>query len=593
MVPQTSFGPRRLIFRSKATFKNFLALRKKFSSDNGPTEAVLPENVENSMNEENGLTSNNVNGNGNVELSVKEKLKMPAKERFSENSDGWTIVREGDAEVLFPSLDKVFYNPVQEFNRDISSRVLQVFADEQAAKQGETENQGITVLEALAASGLRSIRFAKEVRGLKSVVANDWSKQAAENIKRNVSHCNIEDTVQPHCGDAAMLMYQHRSPKLRFSAIDLDPYGSPSPFLDSAVQAVSEGGLLSVTATDMAILCGNSPESCHAKYGAVSLKSKACHEIGLRILLQAIESHANRHGRYIQPLLSLSVDFYCRVFVKVWSGQQKCKESTSKLGHVYQCTGCEALAFQRLGIMTPHKNGLHIKFGLPPGPPVDRKCKFCNQSFHIGGPIWLAPIHDRTFVTTLFEHIRDCGRPLGTMDRIVGVLSMVLEELEDVPLYYDLSRLCNITKQSQGRITAYLSAFLNAGYRVSLTHANKKGLKTDAPNEFIWAMMRAWAKSQGKGTSENLAPNTPGRTIMESGDPLDSTINFEEHPLANPDSRKKSLKRFQMNPEANWGPKTKSKTSLLGDTEISKAIRNQSKKSKHRDKEPSKKPRLE
>ena len=37
-----------------------------------------------------------------------------------------------------------------------------------------------------------------------------------------------------------------------YEAVDLDPYGSPSQFLDTAVQAVSEGGLLLVTATDMA-----------------------------------------------------------------------------------------------------------------------------------------------------------------------------------------------------------------------------------------------------------------------------------------------------------------------------------------------------
>ena len=37
-----------------------------------------------------------------------------------------------------------------------------------------------------------------------------------------------------------------------YEAVDLDPYGSPSQFLDTAVQAVAEGGLLLVTATDMA-----------------------------------------------------------------------------------------------------------------------------------------------------------------------------------------------------------------------------------------------------------------------------------------------------------------------------------------------------
>ena len=76
-----------------------------------------------------------------------------------------------------------------------------------------------------------------------------------------------------------MVMYENRAREKRFHAIDLDPYGSPHMFLDGAVQSVAEGGILLVTCTDMAVLCGNSPETCYAKYGALSLKSKACHEM--------------------------------------------------------------------------------------------------------------------------------------------------------------------------------------------------------------------------------------------------------------------------------------------------------------------------
>merc|ERR1712142_1285984 len=83
------------------------------------------------------------------------------QERFSQNSDGWTVVKEGQAEVLFPSLNDVFYNPVQEFNRDLSIAVIQAQAvSKDSASQnesGQVTGGGITVLEALAASGLRSI----------------------------------------------------------------------------------------------------------------------------------------------------------------------------------------------------------------------------------------------------------------------------------------------------------------------------------------------------------------------------------------------------------------------------------------------------
>lgn len=40
-----------------------------------------------------------------------------------------TIIREGKAEIRL-STDKVFYNPVQEFNRDLSIAVLCVFTSE-------------------------------------------------------------------------------------------------------------------------------------------------------------------------------------------------------------------------------------------------------------------------------------------------------------------------------------------------------------------------------------------------------------------------------------------------------------------------------
>ena len=174
--------------------------------------------------------------------------------------------------------------------------VIQNFIDTKPSeKNGEIkEIGGVKVLEGLAASGLRSIRFAKELTGVKKIVANDWSRQAVESIERNAHHNNVRDLVEPHNGDAALLMYQHKATKDRFDVIDLDPYGSPTPFLDGALQAVTEGGLLCVTATDMAVLCGNSPETCYTKYGAISLKSKACHEFAVRILLQCLESHANR-----------------------------------------------------------------------------------------------------------------------------------------------------------------------------------------------------------------------------------------------------------------------------------------------------------
>ena len=282
---------------------------------------------------------------------------------------------------------------MQEFNRDVSIAAIQQYLNIRS-KELEAHNlkdNGVKILEALSATGLRSIRYAKEISGVKEIIANDLSKRAVDSIQSNIKANEVDNLVTSSHSDATMVMYNNRKKEDRFDVVDLDPYGSPTPFLDGAVQAVSEGGLLCVTCTDLAVLgefglkihrsvlvtilfsypllniyyfkiaAGNSPETCYTKYGAIPLKSKACHEMALRIVLQSIESHANRYGRYIVPLLSLSIDFYVRLFVRVCTGQKQCKKSTSKLGYVYQCTGCETINTQPLGLLIKEDNSNNIK----------------------------------------------------------------------------------------------------------------------------------------------------------------------------------------------------------------------------------------
>lgn len=221
-------------------------------------------------------------------------------------------------------------------------------ADDRTA--GVYYEDGLRILEGLAASGLRSVRFCKEIPGVREVVGNDFSYDAVATMKENIELNDVSHLMTASCEDAAMLMYKaSREPNQLFDVIDLDPYGGPTKFLDGAVQAVKDGGLLCITCTDMAILCGNSSEKCFAAYGAMSIKSNSCHEMALRIVLRTIDSYANRYAKYIVPLLSVSVDFYCRVFVRVYSGAQKAKESASKSAMLYECTGCGAYKLQPLG----------------------------------------------------------------------------------------------------------------------------------------------------------------------------------------------------------------------------------------------------
>nr|CAI5836983.1 unnamed protein product [Callosobruchus analis] len=505
---------------------------------------------------------------------MKNNKNMDSQQMPS-NSNGTPIKVISEGSATISTSGAVFYNPVQEFNRDISIAVISTFVNNykeelKAAKgqQAGTENNKLTILEALSATGLRSIRYAKEIPGVDRVIANDISTKAVEDIKQNVVKNNVEHIVSVSHSDASMLMYQHRKGD-QFDVIDLDPYGCPSHFLDSTVQAVKEGGLLLITATDMAVLAGNSPETCYSKYGAISLRIKSCHEMAVRILLQCIESHANRYGRYIVPLMSLSADFYIRVFVRVFSGAKKCKFSATKLSHVYHCTGCDSFTLHPLIISKTDKT--HTKFGIPSGPPVSKNCEECKHPHHVGGPIWSAPIHSHEFVKKLLEPVPDS---LKTHRRIAGVLRLILEELLDEPLYYTLDRLSGTLHVEMPSMMVLRSALLNAGYKVSFTHMHKTSIKTDAPKKVVWDIMRCWAK-QHPVSQKRLIEGTPAFNILNL-EP-DKEYSFKIHAQANPESRKIGCLRFQENPAPHWGPGCRA-TAMVGEQKIQKSVKNQGKR---------------
>jgi len=197
----------------------------------------------------------------------------------------WETIVEGLAKVQFRK-GEVFYNPVQAVNRDLSVLVLQDFVQTRRAELEEARRkrelaaeaekrelsgrekafnsiaqEGFTVLEGLSATGLRSIRYKKEIEGLGKVIANDIDDTAYEAIRRNIA---LNDGVEVDASmmDAVEIMMKHRTKQTQFHIVDLDPYGSASVLLDSAVQAVADGGMLCVTCTDGPVLGGNSPEVC-------------------------------------------------------------------------------------------------------------------------------------------------------------------------------------------------------------------------------------------------------------------------------------------------------------------------------------------
>ena len=127
-----------------------------------------------------------------------------------------------------------------------------------------------------------------------------------------------------------------------FDVVDLDPYGTALPFLDGALSTLTNDGLLCVTFTDMAVLCARKPSVCFYRYGATPLGKPYCHEQALRMVLYTINTMANRRGKVVKPLLSLTADFYIRLFMQVENAPSKCHESILKYSNILQCSFCDS-----------------------------------------------------------------------------------------------------------------------------------------------------------------------------------------------------------------------------------------------------------
>ena len=100
---------------------------------------------------------------------------------------------------------------VQEFNRDLSILCLRYFLKNYVPSSNalfDHSTQGgaggglarPNCFEALSASGLRSIRYAKEIPQLKAIVANDISKKAVAAIERNIEVNQVQEKVKASHG---------------------------------------------------------------------------------------------------------------------------------------------------------------------------------------------------------------------------------------------------------------------------------------------------------------------------------------------------------------------------------------------------------
>jgi tRNA (guanine26-N2/guanine27-N2)-dimethyltransferase len=383
------------------------------------------------------------------------------------------IVREGEVELVVPRLEAfvaspseyapskapVFYNPAMELNRDLAVLALQTYQ--------KIRGEEIVVCEPLAGCGIRGIRYAKEVKGVKKVLMSDLNPKAVKLARFNAEINGLSKQVSIEKEDANLVLSVHAAPRKRFGFIDIDPFGSPAPYLDSAVRALRDKGMLALTATDLAPLCGVHSKACMRKYGGKPLRTEYCHELAVRLLAACLARNAAKHDIGIRIVFSHSTDHYIRLYATAEYGAKKADKTLRNLGYVVHCFRC----FHREVIT---QDSL---FGFP------LECRECGMKLETAGSLWIGEIVDKAFCGLMMEEAN--RRRFKQHKRILKLLSTIYDEAELPPTYFVVDKICGRLKINVPPLEKVVRFLKSRRFKAGKTHFNSRGVKTDASAKVV------------------------------------------------------------------------------------------------------------
>ncbi|NYZ79495.1 tRNA (guanine(10)-N(2))-dimethyltransferase [Candidatus Micrarchaeota archaeon] len=354
-------------------------------------------------------------------------------------------VKEGKAELVLS--DKVFFNPQMELCRDISSIAVGAYCRELGRK--------MHLVDGLCATGARGIRYGKENDCIGKVEFVDMDENACKLAGRNAK-LNKLKSYKVHCCHINDFLFHNRV----FDWVEIDPFGTPLPYLQSALASFRKEGMLSVTATDTAVLCGAHPRACLKNYGATPIDNEYCHEIGVRILAGAVVRQASTLNLGVEFYLSLSVQHFFKLFVKLRAGADGAVAGMKKLGYISHCPIC-----------------LHREWRFNP-PLLKEKCPKCGGKLMHAGPLFLGELWNARFLGCMREINRQ--RDYGNKLKIDEILSLMEEEAGMPPTYFDLHKVAEKVRKSPPNFESFIEKLRQKGFKVSRTHFKRNSVRSNA-----------------------------------------------------------------------------------------------------------------
>ncbi len=325
------------------------------------------------------------------------------------------IVEEGMIKIFAPNInlkgpgkiEGVFYNRAMVVNRDSTVFLLHNL---------NVKNS----LDGLAATGIRGLRIKKE-NDVEEVTLNDINRKAVEIIRKNAKINNLDVEITNR--DVNSILSERK-----YDYVDIDPFGSPVYFIDSAIRSSNIAG---ITATDTATLGGRNERVKRRYLADIHSESPLSHEIGIRVLLGYIGRMAARFDLGIKPVFSIWHGHFYRVYIRVLRGVTRARETMKSIG----------------------------------------KCE-------LGGPLWLSNIHD-------FEFLSSARIPEWLLEKKKIKKYLEIWKNEKFFLFYYIPKIASELKCSTPSPGRIIDELKNMGYEAYKTQFSSQGIRTDAKRKII------------------------------------------------------------------------------------------------------------
>ena len=351
-----------------------------------------------------------------------------------------------------PPKEPAFFNPKASLNRDFSIIAYSSF--------WKNFQYPKIFLDGLSGIGARSLRVANEIDGVDRVIANDVNPKALDLAKES-SEINSIKNFEISENETCRFFSLHSRKNNRGSIVDIDPFGSPSKYIDCGIRATMHGGLLSVTATDLQVLHGLFNNAAKRRYYGVPIKTKFSNEIAIRLIIGCAYLISSRLDITIQPKFVDNDMHYYRVYLKILNKP----EQEDKMGFIIYCKQC--------GMRKTVKS-------------IVNECELCKGKIECAGPLWIDKIFDKDFVVTM----KDAVKNLTVNKKCDIILEKCYEESDLQSTYYTLDEIASRMKSAPLKLDNAIQKLQDSGFTASRTSLNPTGFRTNCQINDILKIFR-------------------------------------------------------------------------------------------------------